>query len=310
MKFQWKIILAFAAIYIIWGSTYLAILFVIADIPPLFMSGIRFLAAGIILYGWCLWKREKLPGYSSFIKNSVCGILMLFGGMGAVAWSEQYIPSGLAAVIVTTVPFWFVLLDKKKWPFYFSNKLILPGLLLGFAGVLLLVGFDTHLFPANADNSKTVLGISVIIAGGVAWTAGSLFSKYKPTGNSVLMNAAVQLVVAGFFSFIISVFSGEALDFNLAAVKTSAWLALIYLIIPGSLIAYLCYLWLLNVRPAAQVSSYVYVNPLVAVLLGPIFVGEKITSVQILSLIIILSGVLLVNMPKYKTTNKSQLSTT
>ena len=310
MKFQWKIILAFAAIYIIWGSTYLAILFVIADIPPLFMSGIRFLAAGIILYGWCLWKREKLPGYSSFIKNSVCGILMLFGGMGAVAWSEQYIPSGLAAVIVTTVPFWFVLLDKKKWPFYFSNKLILPGLLLGFAGVLLLVGFDTHLFPANADNSKTVLGISVIIAGGVAWTAGSLFSKYKPTGNSVLMNAAVQLVVAGFFSFIISVFSGETLDFNLAAVKTNAWLALIYLIIPGSLIAYLCYLWLLNVRPAAQVSSYVYVNPLVAVLLGPIFVGEKITSVQILSLIIILSGVLLVNMPKYKTTNKSQLSTT
>ena len=119
MKFQLKIVLAFAAIYIIWGSTYLAILFAIHDIPPLLMSGIRFMVAGILLFGWCAFKGEKLPNFSSFIKNSFCGILMLLGGTGAVAWSEQYIPSGLAAVIVTTVPFWFILLDKKQWSFYF-----------------------------------------------------------------------------------------------------------------------------------------------------------------------------------------------
>ena len=218
MKFQWKIILAFSAIYIIWGSTYLAILFVIKDIPPMLMSGLRFLVAGIILFGWCLWKGEKLPGYSSFINNSVCGILMLVGGTGAVAWSEQYLPSGLAAVIVTTVPFWFVLLDKKKWSFYFSNKMIILGLLLGFAGVLLLAGSDTHLSSATIDNSKIALGIVVIIAGGIAWTAGSLFSKYKSTGNSVLVNAAVQLIVAGFFSFVLSIFSGESRNFNFTTV--------------------------------------------------------------------------------------------
>jgi drug/metabolite transporter (DMT)-like permease len=310
MKSKWKIILAFSAIYIIWGSTYLAILFVIGDIPPLLMSGLRFLAAGIILYGWCLWKKEKLPGYSSFVKNSVCGILMLFGGTGAVAWSEQYLPSGLVAVIVTTVPFWFILLDKKKWSFYFSNKLIIPGLLLGFAGVLLLIGFDTHLSPDYIDNNKTVLGIIVIIVGGIAWTAGSLFSKYKPTGNSVLMNAAVQLVVAGIFSFLVSISSGESRNFNFTTVQTGAWLAFLYLVIAGSLITYLCYLWLLKVRSAAQVSSYVYVNPVVAILLGAIFAGEKITSLQVVALMTILSGVLLVNLPKYKMTNKSQLSTT
>jgi len=310
MKIQWKIILAFSAIYIIWGSTYLAILFVIKDIPPFLMSGLRFLAAGIILYCWCLWKGEKLPGYSSIIKNSVCGILMLFGGTGAVAWSEQYISSGLAAVIVTTVPFWFILLDKKKWSFYFSNKLIIPGLLLGFAGVLLLIGFDTHLSPGNIDNNKTLMGIVVIIAGGIAWTAGSLLSKYKPTGDSLLMNASIQLIVAGFFSFIVSTFSGETRNFNFTTVQTGAWLAFLYLVIAGSLIAYLCYLWLLKVKPAAQVSSYVYVNPVVAVLLGALFAGEKITSVQVFALMIILSGVLLVNMPGYKTINKQQLSTT
>jgi len=308
MKFQWKIILAFSAIYIIWGSTYLAILFVIKDIPPLLMSGLRFLTAGIILFGWCLWKGEKLPDYSSFIKNSVCGVMMLVGGTGAVAWSEQYLPSGLTAVIVTTVPFWFVLLDKKKWSFYFSNKMIIGGLLLGFAGVMLLVSFDHQLFPGTVDNNKTALGIIVIIAGGIAWTTGSLFSKYKPTGNSVLTNAAVQLIVAGFFSFALSVLSGESRNFNFTRVENSAWLAFIYLIVAGSLVTYLCYLWLLKVRPAAQVSSYVYINPVVAVLLGAIVAGETISSVQILALMIILSGVLLVNMPKYKI--KPQLSTT
>ena len=310
MNNYWKIIFAFAAIYIIWGSTYLAILFAIKDIPPLLMSGFRFMAAGILLYGWCLWKKEKTPGYTSFIKNSLYGILLLFGGTGAVAWSEQYLSSSLAAIIVTTVPFWFILLDKKQWSFYFSNKIIIPGLLLGFAGVLLLVGFDKHVESVNIDNSKKILGAIVIIGGGIAWTTGSLLSKYKPASDSVLMNASIQLLVAGFFSFVVSIVTGETRNFNFTNVQSSAWLALFYLIVAGSLVTYLCYLWLLKVRPAAQVSSYVYINPVVAILLGAVIAGETITSIQVIALTIILCGVLLVNMPKYKTTNKRQLSTT
>jgi drug/metabolite transporter (DMT)-like permease len=142
MGYKWRIILAFAAIYIIWGSTYLAIIFAIRDIPPLLMSGMRYFFAGVLLLGWCtMIKKESIPDITSLGKNALCGILMLFGGTGALAWAEQYISSGLAAILVTSVPFWFVLLDKKQWSFYFSNKIILAGLLIGFAGVALLISF-------------------------------------------------------------------------------------------------------------------------------------------------------------------------
>ena len=310
MKFQLKIVLAFAAIYIIWGSTYLAILFAIHDIPPLLMSGLRFMAAGILLFGWCTWKGEKLPGYSSFLKNSFSGILMLLGGTGAVAWSEQYIPSGLAAVIVTTVPFWFILLDKKQWSFYFSNKSIIPGLLVGFTGVLLLLFFNTSDNAPTIYSGKSLLGILVIILGGIAWTTGSLYSKYKPTGDSLLVNATVQLLVAGVVSLLISISSGESRNFSITTVSTNAWLALLYLIVAGSLVAYLCYLWLLKVKTAAQVSSYVYVNPVVAVLLGALIAGEEVTPIQRVSLLLILLGVWLVNLPKYKAVSNPKLSAT
>ena len=300
MKFQWRIIMAFAAIYIIWGSTYLAILWVISDIPPILMSGIRFIAAGTILFGWCVLKREKLPNYNSFVKNAICGILMLFCGSGAVAWSEQYVPSGLAAVIVTTEPFLFILLDKPKWTLYFSNKLIIPGLLAGFAGVMLLVASGTDNFPAHAFTHNVTIGIVVIIAGAIAWTVGSLYLKYHASQSSVIMNASVQLLVAGIFSVAISLVSGESRNFNFASVHASAWIALLYLITAGSLVTYLCYLWLLKVRPAAQVSSYVYVNPIVAVLLGSIFAHEKITTLHLISLGLILAGVLMVNSSGFK----------
>jgi len=309
VKFQWKIKLAFAAIYVIWGSTYLAILWVISDIPPILMSGIRFSTAGTILYGWCLWKGEKLPNYNSFAKNAICGILMLFCGSGAVAWSEQYVPSGLAAVIVTTEPFLFILFDRSKWSLYFSNKLIIPGLLAGFAGVMLLVAFGSHDFPAADVTNKVKMGIVVIIAGAIAWTVGALYLKYHASKSSVIMSAAVQLLVAGIFSVAVSLVSGESRNFKFASVHANAWIALFYLATAGSLVTYLCYLWLLKLRPAAQVSSHVYVNPIVAVLLGALFAGEKITPVQIISLAMIIGGVLLVNSSAFKRKRNLQLST-
>src|SRR5262249_40556001 len=137
-----KIFLAFSAIYIIWGSTYIALLIGVKSMPPFVLSGLRFTLAGIILYGYCLWRGEARPDFASLRKNAICGVLMLFGGAGSVAWAEQYLPSSLAAIIVTTLPFWFVLLDKKQWAFYFSNKLIIGGLLIGFIGVAVLVGLD------------------------------------------------------------------------------------------------------------------------------------------------------------------------
>ncbi len=127
---KWKIILAFAVIYLVWGTTYLAILFAIKDIPPFLMSGMRFLFAGIILYFFCLVKKEQQPNFLSFSKNVFRGILMLVGGTVSVTWAEQYLPSSTAAIIVTSVPFWFVILDRKQWKFYFSNKVLIIGLLI------------------------------------------------------------------------------------------------------------------------------------------------------------------------------------
>jgi drug/metabolite transporter (DMT)-like permease len=298
---KWKVMLAFAAVYIIWGSTYLAIIVALKNIPPFLMCGLRFFFAGLLLLIWCIQRKEAWPNGPSLKINSVCGILMLFGGTVSVAWGEQYLPSSLAAIIVTSLPFWFILLDKKQWHFYFSNKLLILGLLVGFAGVAVLVGFDKPVHPfAEAGRDMQLIAILGIVAGGLAWSGGSLLAKYKPTGNSILMNAAMQLLVAGIFTLLVSGITGEWNTFSFNQVDTSSWMAVLYLTTFGSLVTYMCYLWLLKVRPAAQVSTYVYINPVVAVVLGALFLREQISWVQVLSLLIILGGVLLVNSVRFK----------
>ena len=308
MSQKWKIILAFAAVYIIWGSTYLAIVFALSDIPPMLMSGMRFFLAGVLLYAWCvIIRKEKQPGLASLSKNAVCGILMLSFGIGSLAWAEQYISSGLAAIIVTSLPFWFVLLDKRQWSFYFSNKIILVGLLVGFAGVLLLIIFGKSP-QVSSSHAKQLAGMLVLIAGGIAWTVGSLYSKYKTVSSSVTMNTSLQLMIAGVFSTLVSVISSESKHFSFSQIHMPSLVALLYLAIVGSLITFLCYVWLLHKLPPAQVSSYVYVNPVVAIILGAIIGKEVITGVHVLSLTIILCGVLLINLPKYKIARRNQLS--
>jgi drug/metabolite transporter (DMT)-like permease len=252
-----------------------------------------------LLYIWSLLKSDAQPDVSSLKKNAICGILMLFGGTGSVAWAEQYLPSGLAAIIVTSVPFWFVVLDKKQWAVYFSDRLLLAGLIIGFIGVAVLVRFDTSSHTFKGDPSMKMFAVIGLIAGGIAWTTGSLYSKYSPSKNSVLMNAGLQLIFAGAFSLIASILTGELNHFSFSHTTVSAWSALLYLTVMGSIVAYLSYLWLLKVRPAAQVSSYVYVNPIVALLLGSMVANEKITMIQITGLAIILCGVFLANLAKY-----------
>ena len=293
---QWTVLLAFAAIYIIWGSTYLAIQVAIKDIPPFLMSGLRFLTAGLLLMGWCVWKKQPMPDQKAIARNILYGILMLFGGTVSVTWAEQYLPSSLAAIIVSSLPFWFVLLDRKQWGYYFSNKRIIVGLLIGFAGVAILFGFGpgSHV---TGGAGKYLTSILVIIAGGIGWAIGSLYSKYRPAGNSLLMNACIQLLAAGLFTGIVSLIAGEHHSIVWKQVSVNSWLALIYLIVMGSIVAYQSYLYLLTIRPAAQVSTYEYVNPVVALLLGALIASEPVSYVQVISLVVILGGVLLVNMP-------------
>ncbi len=292
------VIAAFAAIYIIWGSTYLGILYAIKTIPPFFMAGTRFLVAGLLLLGWCFFKGEKLPDTNSILKIAFSGLLMLFIGNGAVTWVEQYLPSGLAAIIVATVPLWFVLLDKREWKFYFSNKGIILGLLIGFAGVVLLFAGNaaTNIF----DSEIKIISLFVLMIGTIGWTVGSLYAKYKTMEGSTTMKVGLQMLAAGLAFAITGVASGEQNGFSVNEVGSTSIIALLYLIIFGSLVGYLAYMWLLSVRPASLVGTYAYVNPVVAVFLGWAFVNETISTQQMIGLGIIILGLLLVNLSKDK----------
>ncbi|MDQ6813696.1 MAG: EamA family transporter [Bacteroidota bacterium] len=288
-----SVLTAFAALYIIWGSTYLSIRIGIKSIPPFFLVGTRFLIAGGILYFWCLCKGEKAPSLKTAFTIGLGGVLMLFMGNGAVSYAEQYLPSGIAAIIVATVPLWFVLLDKSQWKYYFSNKRIIAGFLIGFAGVLLLfAGKGSTDFLG--DRMK-LTGFIVLLVGTVAWATGSLYSKYKKVDASVTMKAAVQMLAAGVVSIGAGFIGGEQHHTTLAQVSVQSIEALLYLIVMGSLIGYMSYIWLLSVRPASVVGTYAYVNPVVAVFLGWLIAGEQITIQQIIALVVILAGVILVN---------------
>jgi drug/metabolite transporter (DMT)-like permease len=300
-----KILLAFISIYFVWGSTYVALRFGIKTIPPFLFSAARFFIAGVLLLSYCLFKRKPLPDRRSLINNSMAGAFMLGGGAVSVAWAEQFVPSSTAAIIVTFLPFWFVLLDKDQWNYYFNNKIILIGLLLGFTGVVLLTNFSNPDTNGLNKPGHATLGIIAILAGGIAWTTGSLISKYKTSNASLLMNGSIQLLATSAVCLAVSFAGGELKTFSLTQVSSQSLFALLYLVFMGSLLAYLSYIYLLSILPAVQVSTYVYVNPVVAVLLGVLFAGEEVNLAEAFSLIVILFGVLLVNMPKYYALKRS-----
>ncbi|MGA0556832.1 EamA family transporter [Larkinella sp. VNQ87] len=298
------VILAFAAVYIIWGSTYLAALLGLKSMPPFLMASLRFLIAGMLLLAWCIWKKQATLSGKIVARNTLSGVLMLFGGTVSVIWAEQYIPSGLAAILVTTLPFWFVILDRRQWKNYFSNGMIPGGLVIGFIGVILLLAQPGRMGTLQRVGDYYWLSIAVLMSGGIFWTVGSLFAKYRPSPSSNLLNGSLQLLAAGLFSGLVSVFSGELADFQIEQVTVESWLALGYMIVMGSVITYVAYLWLLQVRPPAVVSTYAYVNPVIAVLLGTLFANEVISLRQVLALGVILVGVLLVNLPNYQSVRK------
>lgn len=302
---KFLVIIAFACVYIIWGSTYLAIALAIKSIPPFLMVGSRFLVAGLILISWRLLKGDKIPSIKTIGKVAVGGVFMLSVGNGGVCYAEQYLPSGLAAIIVATVPIWFVILDKRQWSFYFSNKLIIIGCLIGFGGVLML--FAGKGSAEFTHNKMKLLGFLVLLIGTIGWAVGSLISKYQKVDVSISMKVALQMIAAGIVSTFAGLLSKETI--NTAAINAQSFEAWVYLIIMGSLVAYMAYIWLLSVRPPSLVGTYAYVNPVVAVFLGRLLVNEPISQQQVIALAVILAGVLLINVSKDKTPKEAVVST-
>lgn len=293
------VVIAFATVYLVWGSTYFFIQRAVEHIPPFILGAIRFLIAGGLLLGWCMIRGEKIFNWSNIKPAIVSGLLMLFIGNGAVIWAEQSLASSLVAVLVSSAPIWFVVLDQPKWKENLTSKPTILGLIVGFIGVILLFSEQTSK-ALGAGNGHQVIGLIVLIIGAMSWAGGSLYSKYKSTSKSATVNTAWQMMAAGIAFVPGSFLNNEWSTFHIQSVTAGSWFSLVYLITMGSLAGFSAYVWLLQVRPATQVSTYAYVNPVVAVLLGVIFAGEHMTALQITGLAVILLSVLLINLAKYR----------
>ena len=228
-----KTILAFGAIYIIWGSTYAGIVLAIESIPPFFMTGIRFLVAGVLLYGYCLLRGMPAPGWKLTWQNTFAGFLMLACGTGTVTWVEQHIASGLTAILVAIAPLWYVILDKRLWQYHFSNVSIVVGLITGMAGVILLFTDGESLNFSSGPLS--LVSAFVMLIGNILWVAGSLYVKYNVTGGSPLVRASIQMLSAGIILILAGFINGEDKNFSASAVTLESFLALLYLVVFGSL---------------------------------------------------------------------------
>ena len=294
-----KVVIAFAIVYIVWGSTYFFVQAALKDFPPFILGFFRFFTAGILLLVWCKIKGYKLINRSQLKNDFIVGNLLLFIGNGSIIWAETTLPSSFVAVLVSAAPLWFVLFDKRNLTTNFSNKFTMTGVFAGFGGVILL--FSEKIFYNRFLSSEIIqiIALIVVIAGNISWSVGALYSKYNSKGNTSV-GAAWQMIFAALTFFIVSCFTKEAFHFHLHEIHFRAWMSVIYLISMGSLAGYSAYIWLLQVRPATHVSTNSYVNPVVAVLLGVFWGGETIDALQIGGLAIILLSVFIINFDKYK----------
>jgi len=293
------VIIAFAIVYVVWGSTYFFIQMAVHGFPPMLMGALRFFTAGVLLLTWCRFKGDKLWVKRDIITSAISGLLMLFVATGIVIWAERTLPSAMVAIMVSANPIWFVILDRVNWKVNLKSRTTIAGLILGFAGVILLFGEAISKSLSGAINHAQLTGLILLLAGPIAWSAGSLVSKKRGSDAPARVNTSWQMIIAGLAFIPASLFNRELGSFHFGSVPLQSWLAIGYLILFGSIAAFSAYVWLLKVRPATEVSTHSYVNPVIAVLLGTLFAHENISGLQIFGLVVILISVLLVNMAKY-----------
>ena len=295
----WLLALAFTAIYFVWGTTYLANLFALQGIPPFIISCFRYLGAALFIGIWIKFKKLPLPRRGSLKVLCISGIVMLVGGSGLIVFAEQYLKSGYAAALVATEPLWFVLLDKKRWRYYFSNRLVLAGLVLGFSGITLFACFAPAGSAADGNLTHLIAGTLIVLTSAILWVCGTLYADRNiPAGSSNVTNTGVQLVAAGVAAGVIALAKGEWSTFSFGAVSFAAWAGWLYLLIMGSLVAFLAFMWLVTVQPPAIVSTHTFVNPVVAIAMGWLIAGEQVTCRQVIALIITFAGVILAQVGK------------
>ena len=298
-----KLWIALLALYIVWGSTYLGIRFAVETIPPFLHAALRFLISGAILYIWRRAAGDPPPTAGNWKSTAIVGTALLLGGNGLVAWAEQTVPSGIAALMITTSPFWLVLFESLRAGGAKPTWQAILGLVVGFIGVFILVG------PAEitgAEGGFDTFGIILLLLAPLFWSMGSIYAKGADMPKSTLLSTGMQMLTGAVALFLVSLVRGELNGFSLGLVSTRSWLALAYLITFGSLVGFVSYGWLLHNSPVSLMSTYAYVNPVVAVLLGSLLADEPLNGRILIAAAIIIGSVVLINSarqikPKVKT---------
>jgi drug/metabolite transporter (DMT)-like permease len=282
-----RILLAFGAVYFLWGSTYLAIKYAVASIPPFVMGATRFIVAGVALYAFARWRGQPAPNRTEWRNAALTGVLMLAFGNGALIWSEQTVPSGICAIIVATVPLWMVLLDWLRPRGVRPRGTMFVGLALGLIGIAVLIG-------SGARGHVPVTGALVLMLGSICWAIGSILTRHTDRPRSALVYSALQMVAASAAFAIMAFAFGEVREFSLTRVTVSGVVGWVYLIIFGSLIGYTAYIYLLANVSAAKAATYAYVNPVIAVFLGWAVAKEPIGPRTLVAAAVILAGVAII----------------
>ncbi|MDD4364468.1 MAG: EamA family transporter [Synergistales bacterium] len=285
-----KILLAFLSLYLIWGSTYLAIRFMVETVPPFMGAGTRFFIAGTTMMAWAAFKGNSLPPRKQWLGPALFGTLLLAGTNGCVSWASQFVPSGVIALLQATVPLWFVLLDAV-WIRQEKNGLReLAAVLLGLCGVAFLV-FSRHGTALSlAFHPK---GLAVALSGPFLWAFGSLLTRRLPSPPSNVQSSGIAMSTGGILLLTMSLLFGETQGFDPASVTAKSLLAVSYLIVFGSFIAFSAYNWLIRIQSPTLVGTYTFVNPLVALILGRLLAGESISLQAVLGGLVIVGSVIL-----------------
>jgi drug/metabolite transporter (DMT)-like permease len=285
-----QIIAAFLAIYLVWGSTYLAIRYAVETMPPFVMGGTRFLISGVLLYAWARWRGAPRPTRIHWKNATIAGAFLLLGGNGGVVWAEQTVPSGLTALLVSILPFWLVMIEWARPPRRRPSTVVLIGLVVGFLGIVVLVG------PGNVggEGSVSLLGATVLVLASLSWAIGSFWSRDAEMPESGLIATGMEMLGGGALLFLAGAGVGELRDFDFSAVSTASWVGWIYLILFGSLIGFTSYIWLLDKVSPARLGTYAYVNPVVAVILGWAIAGETLSLRTGIAAVIVVFAVALI----------------
>jgi drug/metabolite transporter (DMT)-like permease len=290
---RFALVAAFAIVYLVWGSTYLAIRFAIETLPPFLMAAARFLTAGTVLYVWARFVAgAEKPGRAQWWAAAIVGSLLLIGGNGLVVWSELRIPSGVAALLGGTTPLWMVLIDWLRRGGVRPTGQVVLGLLCGLVGLVWLIGPDSLAGGGRIDP----IGVAAVMLSSIAWAAGSIYQRHASMPASPSLSTAMQMLAGGAGLLVVAGALGELPHADVAAMSLRSTLSFLYLVVFGSIVAFSAYVWLLRASTPARVSTHTYVNPIVAVLLGWALADEPLTPRMLVAVAVIVSGVALITL--------------